>query len=126
VGEYLLSEYCHNDGQNGPDDAGEPAAAAALHAAHAYLFGCREFAARASGRAVDATDQHLQYLAEQEEAELPVDTDEALVSELHRQLRDLDLIARYSEDLRRSGSGLPIDTSVRLRVELRAALSSQE
>ncbi|MGX1915611.1 hypothetical protein ACWIID_43435 [Streptomyces phaeochromogenes] len=75
VGEYMLSEYCHNDGQDGPDDADESAAAAALYAAHAYLFGCQEFAAWTSSRAVEAIDQHLEYLADQEEDELPVDTD---------------------------------------------------
>ncbi|MFI7368233.1 hypothetical protein ACIBO4_39440 [Streptomyces sp. NPDC050149] len=126
VGEYILSEYCHNDGQDGPDDADESAAAATLYAAHAYLFGCQEFAIWNSNRAVEAIDQHLQYLAEQEEDELPVDTDQALASELQRQLRDLDLIARHSKDLRHAGLGLPIDTSIRLRVELRAPLSSRE
>lgn len=60
VGEYMLSEYCHNDGQDGPDDADESAAAAALYAAHAYLFGCQEFAAWTSSRAVEAIDQHLE------------------------------------------------------------------
>ncbi|MEU0299331.1 hypothetical protein ABZ252_07640 [Streptomyces sp. NPDC006175] len=126
VGEYLLGEYCHNDGQDGPDDADESAAAAALYAAHAYLFGCQEFAVRTSDRAVEAIDQHLVYLAEQEEGELSVDPDEALVSELRRQLRDLDLIARYSKELRHAGSGLPVDLSIRLRVELRAPLRSRE
>ncbi|MFD0020717.1 hypothetical protein [Streptomyces sp. NPDC058382] len=126
VGEYMLSEYCHNDGQDGPDDADESAAAAALYAAHAYLFGCQEFALWTSSRAVEAIDQHLEYLVDQEEGELPVDADEALASELQRQLRDLELIARHSKDLRYAGSGLPIDTSVRLRVELRAPLSSWE
>ncbi|MEV2243080.1 hypothetical protein [Streptomyces sp. NPDC049970] len=125
VGEYILSDHCHNDGQDGPDDADEPAAAATLHAAHAHLFTCQEFAVWNSNRAVEAIDQHLEYLAEQGEHEPLVDTDEALASELQRQLRDLDLIARYSKDLRHVGSGLPVDTSIRLRVELRAPLSSR-
>lgn len=126
VGEYILSEYCHNDGQDGPDDADESAAAATLHAAHAYLFTCQEFAVWNSNRAVEAIDQHLEYLAEPEEEGLPAGMDGALASELRRQLRDLDLIARYSKDLRFAGLGLPVDTSIRLRVELRAPLSSQE
>jgi hypothetical protein len=126
VGEYLLSEYCHNDGQDGPDDADESAAAATLYAALAYLFDCQEFALSTSSRAVEATDERLEYLAEQEDGELADDTDEALASELRRQLRDLDLIARYAKDLRHSGLGLPIDTTIRLGVELRAPLSSRE
>ncbi|MFJ2897414.1 hypothetical protein ACIO87_21320 [Streptomyces sp. NPDC087218] len=126
VAEYMLSEYCHNDGQDGPDDADESAAAATLHAAHAYLFGCQDFAIWTGGRAVEAVDQHLQYLDETEEDEPPVDLDEALVAELRRQLRDLDLIANFSEELRYSGAGMPIDTSARLRVGLRAPLSGRE
>ncbi|MFF3408824.1 hypothetical protein ACFYW8_21955 [Streptomyces sp. NPDC002742] len=126
VAEYMLSEYCHNDGQNGPNDADESAAAAVLYAAHAHLFGCQDFAIWTSARAVEAIDQHLQYLAEMEEVELPVDTDEALASELQRQLRDLDLIANFSQQLRHSGTGLPVDTSVRLHLELRAPLSSRK
>ncbi|MDQ0389969.1 hypothetical protein J2S54_006789 [Streptomyces sp. DSM 42143] len=124
VAEYMLSDYCHNDGQDGPDDADEHAAAATLYAAHAYLFGCNDFAVWASQRAVEAIDQHLEYLAEQDE-DLP-EPDEALLAELQRQLRDLDLIANYSKDLRYSSTGLPIDTSIRLRVELRTALSSRD
>ncbi len=124
VAEYMLSEYCHNDGQDGPDDADEHAAAATLYAAHAYLFECRDFAVWASRRAVDAVDEHLQYLAEQGE-DIP-DLDEATVAELQRQLRDLDLIAKYSKDLRFAGLGLPIDTSIRLRVELRTPLPSRD
>ena len=42
---------------------------------------------------------------------------------LRRQLQDLDLIARYSKDLRHSGGGLHLDTSIRLRADLRAPLS---
>ncbi|MCX5261758.1 hypothetical protein OOK27_47840 [Streptomyces canus] len=125
VAEYMLSEYCHNDGQDGPDDADESAAAATLYAAHAYLFGCHDFANWTSRRAVEAVDQHLEFLAEQEEDELVPDSDEALTSELQRQLRDLALITSYSKDLRHSSMGLTIDTSIRLRVELRAPLSSR-
>ncbi|MEV7931254.1 hypothetical protein [Kitasatospora sp. NPDC088264] len=125
VAEYMLSEYCHNDGQDGPDDADESAATATLYAAHAYLFGCYDFAHWTSRRAVEAVDQHLEYLAEQEEDELVPDTDEALASELQRQLRDLDLIANYSKELRYSSTGLPVDTSIRLRVELRTPLSNR-
>ncbi|MER6443681.1 hypothetical protein [Streptomyces venezuelae] len=124
VAEYMLSDYCHNDGQDGPDDADEHAAAATLFAANAYLFESRDFAVWASRRAVDAMDEHLEYLAESEE-DVP-DLDEATVAELRRQLRDLDLIARYSEDLCSVYAGLPVDTSTRLRVELRTPLSRRD
>ncbi|MET9895641.1 hypothetical protein ABZZ47_36680 [Streptomyces sp. NPDC006465] len=125
VADYMLSEHCHNDGQDGPDDADESAAAATLHAAHAYLFGCTDFAVWVSGRGVEAVDQHLEHLADQEEEDLP-DPDEALIAELQRQLRDLDLIAGHSTELRHAKFGLPVDTSLRLRAELRTPLSSRD
>ncbi|MFJ3880862.1 hypothetical protein ACIPW5_25870 [Streptomyces sp. NPDC090077] len=124
VAEYMLCDYCHNDGQDGPEDADDNAAAATLYAAHAYLFECRDFAVWASRRAVDAVDEQLEHLAEQEE-DLP-DLDEATVAELQRQLRDLDLIANHSKDLRLASLGLPIDTSIRLRVELQTPLSRRD
>ncbi|MFF4104106.1 hypothetical protein [Streptomyces sp. NPDC001903] len=124
VAEYMLSEYCHNDGQDGPEDADDNAAAVTLYAAHAYLFECRDFAVWASRRAVDAVDEHLEHLTEQEE-ELP-DLDEATIAELQRQLRDLDLIATHSKDLQLASLGLPVDTSIRLRVELRTPLSRRD
>ncbi|GAA1389576.1 hypothetical protein GCM10009639_17360 [Kitasatospora putterlickiae] len=112
VAEYMLSEYCHNDGQDGPDDADESTAAATLFAAHTYLFGCHDFAVWTSGRAVEAVEELL-------------DADEASAAELRRQLRDLDLIAGFSEELRYSVMGLPVDTSHRLRAELRTHLSDR-
>jgi hypothetical protein len=124
VGEYLLSEYCHNDGQDGPDDADDDAAAATLYAAKAYLFGCGDFAGAVSDRAVGAIDQALERLADEDEEDVP-DLDEALVAELRRQLRDLDLIANYSAELRHAHLGLPIETTDRLRAELRPALSNR-
>ncbi|MER7708917.1 hypothetical protein ABTX81_39325 [Kitasatospora sp. NPDC097605] len=126
----MLGEYCHNDGQDGPDDADESAAAATLYAAHTYLFGCHDFAVWTSGRGVEAVEEHLQRLAETEDEtegdDVLVDTDEALAAELRRQLQDLDLIATFSKDLRYSSLGLPVDTSIRLRRELRTPLSSRE
>lgn len=127
VAEYMLSDYCHNDGEDGPDEADEPAAAAVLHAAHAYLFGVGEFAVWAGDRAVEAVDQRLQDLEDEgvPEEDLP-DPDEELAVELRRQLADLDLIAHHAEDLRRAASGLPADTSARLAAALRAPLSRQD
>lgn len=103
VADYMLSDYCHNDGQDGPDDADESAAAATLHAAHAYLFGCSDFALRASRRAAEAVDERLEHLAEHEE-DVP-DPNAALISELQRQLSDLGLIANHAKELRHAGLG---------------------
>ncbi|MFF3013107.1 hypothetical protein [Streptomyces sp. NPDC057939] len=124
MAEYMLGEYYHNDGQDGPDDADENAAATTLYAAQAYLFECCDFSVWASRRAVDAVDEHLERLAEREE-EVP-ELAEATVAELRRQLRDLDLIAHHSEDLHFAVPGLPIGTSIRLRAELRTPLSARD
>ncbi|MFD8754619.1 hypothetical protein ACFV0O_27080 [Kitasatospora sp. NPDC059577] len=136
MADYMLSEYCHNDGQDGPDDAVEDAAATVLLAADTYLHGVAEFAVWASRRAVEivrrraeshSPEQLLAHL--HDGADLP-DPEKALVPdllvELRRQLCDLDLIAGRAEDLRYSRLGLPIDVSIRLRVELRGPLSVRD
>ncbi|MBD2898279.1 hypothetical protein amrb99_72460 [Actinomadura sp. RB99] len=118
LGTYYLSEFCHNDGQDGPGDADEPAAAAVLYAAEAYMHGCVDFAVCISGRAVEAMDELLN------EGDIDADDpDEVLADELRRQLRDLDLISTYSRQLRHARSGLSVDTTARLNDTLRPLLS---
>ncbi|MFF1543848.1 hypothetical protein [Streptomyces sp. NPDC058291] len=121
MGEHLLSEYCHNDGQDGPGDADEPAAAAVLCAAAAYLFGSGDLASVVSSRAVEAADQR----SNREDGHAD-DPDGALTAELRRQLQDLALISRYSASLRHASLGLDIETSTRLHRVLRIPLSSTE
>ncbi|MGW0577928.1 hypothetical protein ACWD25_18590 [Streptomyces sp. NPDC002920] len=121
VGEYLLSEYCHNDGQDGPGDADEPAAAAVLYAAVAYLFGTGDLTSVVSSRAVEAVDERLNTGDSYAD-----DPDEVLTAELHRQLHDLALISQHSASLRHASLGLDIETSARLHRVLRIPLSSIE
>ncbi|WP_327316847.1 hypothetical protein [Streptomyces sp. NBC_01235] len=121
MGEYLLSEYCHNDGQDGPADADEPAAAAVLSAAVAYLFGTGDLTSVVSGRAVEAADERLN--AGDSRAD---DPDGVLAAELRRQLHDLALIGRHSGSLRHASLGLDLETSDRLHRVLRIPLSSVE
>lgn len=118
LGTYYLSEFCHNDGQNGPGDADEPAAAAVLYAAEAYMHGCVDFAVIVSGRAVEAVDELLN-----EDDGFTGDPNEVLADELRRQLRDLDLISTYSGELRNAQLGLTVDTTARLNETLRPLLS---
>jgi hypothetical protein len=115
VGEYLLSEYCHNDAQVGPADADEPAAAAVLFAADTYLYGCSDFAEWVSGRALEAIDDRL--------GDDLDGFDDAAVEELRRQLHDLDLIAGHATELEHADSGLPSDRIAYLRAELHEPLS---
>ncbi|HEY3477795.1 MAG TPA: hypothetical protein VGL02_02745 [Streptomyces sp.] len=119
LGAHYLSDYFHNRGQDGPDDAEEPAAAAVLHAAEAYLHGCADFAVRASGRAVEA----VRRAAAVEADGFADDPDEILAEELRRQLRDLDLIAPHAPTLRRARFGLPPTTTTELRTSLRPLLT---
>jgi hypothetical protein len=121
MGEYLLSEYCHNDGQNGPGDADEPAAAAVLYTAAAYLFGTSDLASTVSSRAVEAVDERLTT-----EDGYAGDPDGVLAAELHRQLHDLTLIGRHATSLRHASLGLDIGTSSQLHRVLRIPLSSIE
>jgi hypothetical protein len=118
LGAFYLSDYCHNDGQDGPDDADEPAAAAVLYAAEAYMHTCVDFAVCVSGRAVEAVDELLN------EGDMYTDDpDEVLTNELRRQLRDLDLISTHSGELRHARLGLSIDKTARLSETLRPLLS---
>ncbi|MBB1245478.1 hypothetical protein GL263_18190 [Streptomyces durbertensis] len=147
MGEYLLSDYFHNDGQDGPDDADEPAATAVLHAAASHLHGCADFAVWAGMRAVDAVAQHVEYLADladlagpagpadpadpsdgpgSQGASLLGDPEKAPLEELRRQLHDLDLVAARSDQLRYASCGLPVAATARLRAELRDPLSRQD
>ncbi|MDX5566972.1 hypothetical protein PYK79_32300 [Streptomyces sp. ID05-04B] len=119
LGEHLLSEYCHNDGQAGPGDADGPAAAAVLHTAVAYLFGAGDPIQVVSSRAVEAAGERLPTGDSN-----AVDPDEMLIAELHRQVRDLTLIGQHSASLRHARLGLDIDTSARLHRALRIPLST--
>ncbi|MER6560218.1 hypothetical protein ABT300_21285 [Streptomyces sp. NPDC001027] len=107
LGEHLLSEYCHNDGQAGPGDAHEPAAAAVLHTAVAYLFGAGDPIRVVGGCAVEAAGERAN-----------------AVAELRRQLRDLALIGRHGASLRHARPALDPDASARLHRALRVPLST--
>ena len=115
LGSFYLSDYWHNDGQDGPDDADDDTAAAVLFAAEAFMHGCVEFSAWAGARAADA--------AYNREEEADPATSDPLVDELHRQLRDLDRIAQYAKDVQHAAMGLGVDVIARLRETLRPALS---
>ncbi|MFJ8043276.1 hypothetical protein ACIRBX_22555 [Kitasatospora sp. NPDC096147] len=124
VAEIMLGDHGHHDGPYGPygpRDEHEPAAAAVLDAAHAHLFGCRDFASWVSGHAVAALD-HDPDGAEWPDHEIP-GIDEAIATELRRQVRDLDLIATCSTQLHVAGLGLFPSTAARLGDALRTPLS---
>jgi hypothetical protein len=123
LGDFYLSDYCHNDGPGGPDDAAEPAAATVLDAASAYLHGCADFAVFAGGRAVEAVGQLARDDRDFADDPFADDPDEPRAEELRRQLRDLDLIAPHAADLRRARFGLPAATTAGLLRTLRPALS---
>jgi hypothetical protein len=121
LGEFYLSDYCHDDGQDGPNDADESAAAAILYAAEFAMHGCLEFAAVAGLRGEEAADE-ARYTSTEQLAE-GAEEDALVHEELERQLVDLDLIAHYADDLRYTGLGCDIDTISRLRREVRDRLS---
>jgi len=54
LGRFYLSPYQHNDGPDGPSDADEDEAAAAIYAAECLMHGCVDTAVYAGSRGVDA------------------------------------------------------------------------
>ena len=125
---YYVSGYCHNDGQDGPDDADDHAAAAVIHAAECYLHGLADFAGLVSQRGCDAADLRAQNAAADNagDATAFVDSDPQILAELERQLADLRLIRRFGAQLHNGRWGLPDETVELLRRELRGPLSRIE
>jgi hypothetical protein len=121
LGEFYLSDYCHNEGQTGPDDADECAAAAVLLAAHFAMHGCAQFAVWAGLRGEEASDN----AGWDSDGELDEDTheDELVHVELRRQLQDLDLIDRYADELKYVRNGRDTATIDRLQSEVGAVLA---
>lgn len=124
LGEYYISEYCHNDGQDGPDDADDDPAAAVLYAAECYFHMDRGFAARVASRAIDAADYRVQLASEtydgDEEADFEHDAEAAMAIEARQQLADLDALVPYAAHLSDARLGLPIYEQERLLVQLRS------
>ncbi|WP_422743833.1 hypothetical protein ACN27B_05990 [Micromonospora sp. WMMD754] len=121
LGEFYLSEYCHNDGQDGPDDADDDPAAAILFAAECYLHAEPAFAVHVAGRAIDAADHRVELASEGRAGDEAVDVDpeDAMVAEVRRQRADLDALAPYATTLSRARFGLPVDEGERLLAALR-------
>ncbi|MFD6285803.1 hypothetical protein [Streptomyces sp. NPDC060205] len=121
LGAFYLSDYCHSAGTDGPDDASEPAASAALNAARAHLHGCVDFAVFASGAALEERARALKI----HDRPLRVSMESFRASQLNRQLSDLDRISRWGAELRHASFGLTASTTVRLRQELQGPLSAE-
>jgi hypothetical protein len=116
LGGYYISEYCHNDGQDGPDDADDDPAAAILYTALCYLHFRPGFAVTVARRAVSAADYRAT-LADDDEDE--ADSAAAMTTEARRQLADLDALAPLATRLSHARSGLPVGEHERLLAELR-------
>lgn len=121
LGSFYLSDYCHNDGPEGPDDADDDAAAAVLYAAEYAMHGCLEFAACAAGRGSDAADVADQDAGAPPGADSP---GELAREEFRRQLADLDFLEQHADDLRFTRLGRDIDTITRLEQDVKAPLST--
>ena len=123
LGEFYLSDYCHNDGQDGPDDADESAAAAVLYAAEFAMHGCVEFTVWGGLRGEEAADNAR--WDSDEELDEDAHEDELVHIELRRQLDDLDLIERYAADLEYVRNGRDVDTIAKLQTKVKASLARQ-
>ena len=102
---YYTGPFNHNQGQDGPDDADEDAAAASIHAAECFRYGETKYAMRAASRAVDVAFKVAQDELEREGNVYHPDLQRilfakeamssAVQAELRRQLNDLDALERY-------------------------------
>jgi hypothetical protein len=116
LGEHYISEYCHNDGQDGPDDADDDPAAAVLYAAECYFHFMPRFAVLVAGRAMDAADDRAQLEADEDD---DAEAEAAMTAEARQQLADLDALTPHAVPLARARFGLPAADHERLLAALR-------
>ncbi|MCP3786039.1 hypothetical protein NLX85_21990 [Micromonospora sp. A3M-1-15] len=119
LGQFYISEYCHNDGPDGPDDADDDPAAATLYAAECYLHAEPRFAANVAGRAIAAVEYRMELATEDYTGDEAIDADAAMDAEARQQLADLDALARHATKLSRARFGLPADDREYLLAALR-------
>ena len=123
LADFYIGEYCHNDGQDGPDDADDYPASAILYAAECYFHGMPDFATLVASRAIDAADYRVMLTTEVYDGDEGVDFEAeagaAMAAEARQQLADLDALVPYAARLSRARLGLPIHEHERLLAELR-------
>lgn len=118
LGHFYLSDYCHNDGQDGPDDADDDPAAAILYAALCYLHMRPTFAASVATRAIDAVDHRAQLA--NGSSSCFASSEEAMVAEASQQLATLVALAPLARQLGQARMGLPDPERERLLAQLQA------
>ena len=108
LARFHASPYDHQDGQDGPDDADEDAAAASIYAAECFASGDAQPAEGAAGRAVDLAfriaDEELRldpndFVWDPAAEPMPLAKEAmhpAVQEELRRQLADLELLQRQA------------------------------
>lgn len=99
LGRFYLSPYNHNEGQEGPGDADEHEAAAAIYTAECLVHGCVDAAAFAGWRGVDAAFERAEASLSSDEGSRVGGVDEVFAhslvqEELSRQSEDLALLLR--------------------------------
>jgi hypothetical protein len=124
LSEFYISEYWHNDGQDGPSDADDDPAAAILYAAECYMHRQPVFATSVANRAIDAADYRVELASERyvedEDVDFEVEADDAMILEAQQQLADLSALDPLAEQLNRAYFGLPSAERERLEAQLRA------
>ncbi len=104
---FRAGPYNHRDGQDGPDDADEDAAAASIYAAECFVGGEERAAEWAAARAIEAAfeiageelEDRRGGTGDQDARELTAEAREAMhpvvQGELGRQVRDLGVLERH-------------------------------
>lgn len=117
LGQFYISEFCHNEGQAGPSDADDDPAAAILYTAECYMHALPQFAVLVASRGIDAAHYWVQ-LATGHRRYDRVNGEAAMAAEARQQLATLAALAPFAQQLSRARTGLPAAESEHLMAQL--------
>ena len=117
LGQFYISEFCHNDGPAGPDDADDDPAAAVLYAAECYMHASQRFAILVASRGMDAADHWVQLSTGYARYDY-ANVEAAVAAEARRQIATLDALTALTQQLSHARTGLPEKESEHLKAQL--------
>lgn len=125
LGQFYISEFWHNDGSAGPDDADDDPAAAVLYAAECYMHGLPQFAILVANRGLEAADDRVQRATGYASYDY-VNSEAAMTEEARRQVVTLDALTPFAQQLSRARMGLPAVESEHLKAQLQQLVTATE
>ena len=125
LGQFYISEFCHNDGPSGPDDADDDPAAAILYAAECYMHGLPHFAILVANRGIEAADDWVQLAAGYRRYDY-AESEAATAAEARRQIATLAALTPLAKQLSRARGGLSAVESEHLKAQLQQLVAATE